>query len=133
MGKLILIIEYLEQNKKWIVIQNIEVDFLGQRLCFINDNLFTFQPSDGNLMYVYEMNSVSSEFMKTNILMQIKLLVSKHENYINLIRRIDNDKFQIDKDLYGQISHDGWYLITWDNISKEIQIRRCILYMKFQK
>ncbi|CAD8109962.1 unnamed protein product [Paramecium sonneborni] len=63
--QLILIIEYSEQNKKWIVIQNIKVDCQGMRLCFINDNLFTFQPHKGNSLLIYEMKSVNKQFINT--------------------------------------------------------------------
>ncbi|CAD8131256.1 unnamed protein product [Paramecium sonneborni] len=61
----ILVIEQSELNKNWIVKQKIKVDCEGYRLCFINDNLFTFQPCKGNLMYVYEKNSISKQFTKS--------------------------------------------------------------------
>ncbi|CAD8117822.1 unnamed protein product [Paramecium primaurelia] len=146
--QLILIIEYSEYNKKWMVIQNMKVDCQGYRLCFINDNLFTFQPKKGNLMHIYEMNSVSKQFIKTkNItvnqgddgcaffpqqyIKSKQLLVSKHNQNINLIRKLENDEFKVEQSiqfgsncLFGQISDDGEYLITWDHSSKEIQIRK---------
>ncbi|CAD8215033.1 unnamed protein product [Paramecium octaurelia] len=148
--RLILVIEYSEQVKKWMVIQKIPVDCQGLRLCFINDNLFTFQPKKGNLIYVYEMNSLSKSFTKTKhitvnqgddtyqyfpqqYIKSKQFLVSKHDKYINLIRKTDNDEFQVEysiqfgsQALFGQMSDDGEYLITWDDLSKEIQIRRCI-------
>ncbi|CAD8213113.1 unnamed protein product [Paramecium pentaurelia] len=62
---LILVIEQSETNKKWIVKQKIQVDSIGYRLCFINNNLFTFQPINGNLMYLYQINSVSKQFTKS--------------------------------------------------------------------
>ncbi|CAD8107081.1 unnamed protein product [Paramecium primaurelia] len=146
--QLILIIEYSEYNKKWMVIQKIKVDCQGLRLCFINDNLFTFQPKKGNLMHVYEMNSVNKQFTKTkNInvnqgddgyvlfpqqyIKSKQLLVSKHYQNVNLIRQLENDEFKVEQSiqfgsygLFGQMSNDGEYLITWDYSSKEIQIRK---------
>ncbi|CAD8166674.1 unnamed protein product [Paramecium octaurelia] len=147
--KLILVIEYSEQYKRWVVLQNIKIDCEGVRLCFINDNLFTFQPYQGNQMHIYEMNKERNQFIKTkNItvnqgedafgffqqqyIKSKQLLVSKHQNF-NLIRKQENDEFLVEqsiqlgsKDFYGQMSDDGEYLITWDASSKEIQIRRCI-------
>ncbi|CAD8204004.1 unnamed protein product [Paramecium pentaurelia] len=146
--QLILIIEYSEYNKKWMVRQKIKVDCQGLRLCFINDNLFTFQPKKGNLMHVYEMNIVSKEFTKTKNInvnqgddgyvlfpqQYIKskyLLVSKNYQTVNLIRKLENDEFKVEQSiqygsygLFGQMSDDGEYLITWDYSSKKIQIRK---------
>ncbi|CAD8125164.1 unnamed protein product [Paramecium sonneborni] len=146
----ILIIEQIELNKNWIVKQKIKVDCYGYRLCFINDNLFTFQPYQGNLMYVYEMNRVSKQFTKLKditlnqsnsddygglfpqqFIKQKQLLVNKHYQNINLIRFTQNVKFKVEQSIqfdtysiYGQLSDDAEYLITWDKQSKEIQIRR---------
>ncbi|CAD8214513.1 unnamed protein product [Paramecium octaurelia] len=146
--QLILVIENSEQNKQWIVKQKIQVDCLGYRLCFINDNLFTFQPSTGNLMHIYELHNLSKQFTQTKhitvnqgddnrvffpqkYIQSKQLLVIKHDKYINLIRKIDNDQFIVEqsiqfssKELFGCISDDGEYLITWDDSSDEIQIRR---------
>ncbi|CAD8190912.1 unnamed protein product [Paramecium pentaurelia] len=146
--KQILVIEYSKQNLKWIVIQNILVEYNGRRLCFINNNQFTFQPNQGNLMHVYEMNSVTKQFTKTKditvnqnyddcglfpqqFIKQKQLLVDKHHKCLNLIRKTQNDEFKVEQSiqfddycLYGQMSDDGEYLITWDKSSKEIQIRK---------
>ncbi|CAD8169305.1 unnamed protein product [Paramecium pentaurelia] len=125
----ILVIEYSEQSKRWIVIQNINVDCNGWRLCFINNNLFTFQPQYGNLMHVYEMNSVSKQFTKTKyitvnqgndgcllfpqqFIKQKQILVSKHDKYVNFIRKTEKEELKIDGILIGQLSDDGEYLIT---------------------
>ncbi|CAD8213521.1 unnamed protein product [Paramecium pentaurelia] len=144
----ILVIECSEQSKRWIVIQNINVDCQGYRLCFIKNNLFTFQPWNGNLMHVYEMNSVSKQFTKTKditvnqgndrwqlfplqYIKQKQILVSKHYKYINFIRRTEKDEFKVEQSIqfntfgiFGQLSNDGEYSITWDDLSEEIQIRK---------
>ncbi|CAD8214520.1 unnamed protein product [Paramecium pentaurelia] len=144
----ILVIEYSEQSKRWIVIQNINVDCYGYRLCFINNNLFTFQPCNGNLMHVYEMNSVSKQFTKTKditvnqgndssslfpqqFIKQKQILVNKHDKYVNFIRKTEKDEFKVEQSiqfntntLFGQLSDDGEYFITWDDQSEEIQIRK---------
>ncbi|CAD8100635.1 unnamed protein product [Paramecium primaurelia] len=147
---LILVIEYSESNKIWVVIQKIVENCRGFRIGFINDNLFTFKPIDGNLMHVYEKNSVSKEFTRNKdiiltqgddgyglfpqqFIKQKQLIVCKHDKYINLIRKAQNGEFKVEQYIefntyyiYGQMSDDGEYLITWDNSSNEIQIRRYI-------
>ncbi|CAD8212630.1 unnamed protein product [Paramecium pentaurelia] len=146
--KQILVIEYSEQNQKWVVIQNIQINSDGYRICFINNNQFTFQPNQGNLMHLYEMNSISQQFTKTKdiavnlgydrfglfpqqFIKQKQLLVGKHHQCVNLIRKTENDEFKVEQSiqfdsygLYGQMSDDGEYLITWDYSSKLIQIRK---------
>ncbi|CAD8083732.1 unnamed protein product [Paramecium primaurelia] len=145
---LILVIEQSQPNKNWVVKQKIQVDCYGFRLCFINDNLFTFQPNNGNLIYVYELNSECEHFIKSKditinqgnescvlfpqqFIKQKQLLVNKHVNSINLIRFTENSQFKVEQsiqfgtnDIFGQLSDDGEYLITWDQTSDEIQIRR---------
>ncbi|CAD8131278.1 unnamed protein product [Paramecium sonneborni] len=145
--QLILIIEYQEYNKKWIVIQKVNVDCCGFRICFIKDNLFTFQPKKGNQMHVYEMNNVSKQFTKTkNIplnqsgndnkiyfqqqyIKQKQLVLNKHDKNINLIRITQNDEVKVEQSIqfndycfFGQMSDDGEYLIIQVQSSKEIQI-----------
>ncbi|CAD8215261.1 unnamed protein product [Paramecium octaurelia] len=148
--KKILVIEYSEQSQKWIVIQKINVECYGIRICFINNNLFTFQPIQGNLMHVYEMNSVSKQFLKTKdidvnqgqegytlfpqqFIKQKQLLVNKHDKYVNFIRITQKDQFKLEQSiqfghnqLYGQLSDDGQYFFTWDRSNQEIQIRTYI-------
>ncbi|CAD8129252.1 unnamed protein product [Paramecium sonneborni] len=140
---------YSAQNKNWIVIQKTNVDCYGFRLCFVDDNLFKFQSIEGNLMHVYEMNSVRRQFSKTKDIIinqgndsemlfpqqyikSKQLLVNKHDKYINFIRLIENEEFKLEqkiqfstKQIFGSLSDDRDYLITQDSISTEIQIREC--------
>ncbi|CAD8178265.1 unnamed protein product [Paramecium octaurelia] len=146
--KLILLIEYSEQNKNWIVVQKIYVDCYGHRLGFINNNIFSFKPKESNSMHVYEKNSVNKQFIKTkevipnqgndgrNLFPQqyIKLkqlLLNRHNKYINCIRIIQNGEFKLEQiiqfgtnSIFGSLSDDGNSLVTWDDLSKEIQIRK---------
>ncbi|CAD8172188.1 unnamed protein product [Paramecium pentaurelia] len=146
----IIIYEYTYIDQIWTMIQKIKAEQYGFRLSFINDNQFAFQPSHQEQMHLYEINSKNQKFEKTkqiivksgscgctNLFPQqyLKskcLLVNKNGQNINLIRKKENgdfiteltiefDQFQI----YGQLSDDGEYLITWDEKSKEIQIRKC--------
>ncbi|CAD8145706.1 unnamed protein product [Paramecium pentaurelia] len=95
-----------------------------------------------------EMNSLSKQFTKTKhitlnegndsyelfhqqFIRQKQLIVNKHCNYVNLIRKTQKGEFKVEQSiqfntqrLYGQMSDDGEYLITWDYQSNEIQIRK---------
>ncbi|CAD8055037.1 unnamed protein product [Paramecium sonneborni] len=138
----------IQQNydKKWIVKQKITVDKYGYRLCFINNNQFTFQPYAQEQLHIYEINdsktikikslnikcgSLSCDDLFPSKYIQSKsLLVNKNGQYINLIRKKENGEFFVeqtiefdDDSVYGSISDDGQYLITWDNATQEIQIR----------
>ncbi|CAD8205751.1 unnamed protein product [Paramecium pentaurelia] len=147
----ILIINFSQQDKKWIVQQKINVNNVGNRLCFINNKLFTFQEVENDQLHIYEFYNIKNgqQYIKTKDV-QIKytqndgfclfpqqyiqskdLLVSKSGQYVNLIKIMKDGQFVTEKSiefqsngLFGCMSEDGEYLITWDEISKEIQIRK---------
>ncbi|CAD8064199.1 unnamed protein product [Paramecium sonneborni] len=125
----ILIIEQSLQDSKWIIIQKIKVERYGRRICFLNDNLFTFQPYNREQMHVYEMNNTNKQYSKIKDVVvkngddkyffpqqYIKskcLLVNKHANYVNLIRTNQNGEFKVEQSiefktqyLYGSMSDD---------------------------
>ncbi|CAD8133773.1 unnamed protein product [Paramecium pentaurelia] len=143
--KLILVME--QQNKQWIVIQKITVETEGFRLCFIDNNTFTFQPWQKEYMHVFEINSTNKQYSKTKDIpvdgggdtsffpqQYIKykcILVNKNASNVSLIRKKQNGEFIIEQSIdfgtyhiYGQMTDDGQYLITWDDKSKEYQIRK---------
>ncbi|CAD8105531.1 unnamed protein product [Paramecium primaurelia] len=145
----ILIIEFQQMENIWVLRQRIQVDYYGYRLSFINENLFTFQPKCKEQMYIYELNSTNKQFVKTkeinikcdsnccdNLFPQkyIKsksILLNKNGNNINLLRKLNNGEFINVQNIqfghyniYGQLSDDGEYLISWDFNSKELQIRK---------
>ncbi|CAD8188623.1 unnamed protein product [Paramecium pentaurelia] len=132
----ILVMEYSEKDQIWNVIQKIKVLRQGYRLCFINDNQFTFQPWNYEQMHIYDLNSSNKEFVKTNeiivksgstncdylfpqqYLKSKCLLVNKNGQNINLIRKKENGQFVTEQTIqsghhliYGQLSEDGEYLI----------------------
>ncbi|CAD8113173.1 unnamed protein product [Paramecium sonneborni] len=147
--KLILVIEQSQQNKKWILIQKIQVEIEGVRLCFIDNNIFTFQPWQQVYMIVYEMNNTNKLYIKTKNI-QLKdgsdytffpqqyikqkcILVNKNGSNVNLIRKKQNGEFIIEQSIlfetqyiYGCMTDDGQYLITWDSKSEEFKIRKYI-------
>ncbi|CAD8116781.1 unnamed protein product [Paramecium primaurelia] len=146
LDSLILILEKSEQNKQWILKQKIKVDQCGFRICFIDNNMFTFSPHNKEQVSVYELKN--NQFTKTkdiavkcgsdaNCLFPQQfinakcMLVSKNGEYVNLIRKNENgDLFTYQSIhfgtyyLYGVMSENGQYLITWDYESKQIQIRK---------
>ncbi|CAD8209593.1 unnamed protein product [Paramecium octaurelia] len=143
----ILVIEQSQLNKQWIVIQKLKVEQYGKRLCFIDDNTFTFQPYDQEQLHVFEIDSTNKYYTKTKHIsvkggldswlfpqQYVKskcMLLNKNAQNVNLIRKTINGEFITEQsiefgtiEIYGCMSGDGQYLITWDDKSKEYQIRK---------
>ncbi|CAD8109486.1 unnamed protein product [Paramecium primaurelia] len=144
--KIILIIEQSEWNKEWKVIQKITIEQCGYRVCFIDNNMFTLSPRDKEQIFIFEMNTMNNQFTKTKeITIQCGsdgqclfplqyinskcILLSKNGEYVNVIRKKQYGNFLTEQSihfkttwLYGGMSNDGEYLITWDKESKQIQI-----------
>ncbi|CAD8146657.1 unnamed protein product [Paramecium octaurelia] len=86
----------------------ITIEQYGYRLCFINDNLFTFQPGNKKYLHVYEINIINQQYSKTNQIdvksdsnscnywfpqQYIKskcLFVNRNERNVNLIKKNQN-------------------------------------------
>ncbi|CAD8213531.1 unnamed protein product [Paramecium pentaurelia] len=144
----IFILEF--QQQKWIIQQKILVQQQAIRISFISNNLFTVQSFQNDLLDIYEMENQLG-YIKTRGIIVMRgcgqeeeclffpsqyiklksLLVIKNCQYINLIKIKENREFLVENSiqyqtskLYGSISDDGEYLITWDQVSKEIQIRK---------
>ncbi|CAD8131100.1 unnamed protein product [Paramecium sonneborni] len=144
----ILIIEQSGQNTEWRVLQKITVEKSGWRVCFIDNNTFMYSPGGKEQISFFEMNINNKQFTKTrDILIQSgidcnprfpqqyinskRILMSKNGEYVNLIRQKQNGEFLTEQSihfgissLYGAMTDDGEYLITWDRASYQIQIRR---------
>ncbi|CAD8130144.1 unnamed protein product [Paramecium sonneborni] len=146
--KVILIIEQSEKNTEWNVIQKITVEKYGYRVCFIGNNMFIFSPYATEQISVFEMNNINKQFTKIRDI-TVKcgpddqclfpqqyvysecILLSKNGEYVNLIRKQQNGEFLTEQsihfgttNLFGRMSEDGKYLITWDRKSNKIQIRK---------
>ncbi|CAD8173424.1 unnamed protein product [Paramecium octaurelia] len=146
--KQILIMEEQGQNKQWIVIQKITVEQYGYRVCFIDNNMFIFSQYGKEQISIFEMNSINQQFEQTRDInvkcglydyclfaqqyINLKcILMSKNGQYVNLIRKQQNGQFVTEQSIhfdtnyiYGRMSDDGQYLVTWDDKSEQIQIRR---------
>ncbi|CAD8105970.1 unnamed protein product [Paramecium primaurelia] len=148
--RLLLIIS-LDNNKRWNTIQKISVEYYGYSLCFITDQIFTFQPKQINIMHIYELNTLSQQFIKIEKEVSIKsdadcsqlfpqkfikekqILLNKNGQNVNLIRLHSNGLFKTEQSienkdnccgLFGTISNDGNYLVTYESASKEIKVRK---------
>ncbi|CAD8092576.1 unnamed protein product [Paramecium primaurelia] len=145
----ILIIQNIDDN--WIVIQKIEQ--YGLRLCFIFDDFFTFQPN-GNFMYTYQLESnqqiVNYKQRKINLkrggcvctilfpqyfIQSKSLLVNKNGGYVHFVKILDQNRYQKMQTInfgtyqvFGEISSDGQYFVSWDDLSNQIQIKKYIEY-----
>ncbi|CAD8207529.1 unnamed protein product [Paramecium pentaurelia] len=145
------IILVIEQNKElyWEIRQKIQVDQYGYRLNFIDEFTITFQPEKSPHMHMYKMNQMG-DFQLTknidiagggqycNLLFPSQynsskhLLITKNGWNLNIIRHIkQKDLFLLqesiefaDQYVYGILSDDGEYLITWDTQSSEISIKK---------
>ncbi|CAD8204330.1 unnamed protein product [Paramecium pentaurelia] len=146
--KLILIIENQGQNTEWKVIQKININNYGLRVCFIDNNMFTLSQYNQEYISVFEMNNINKQFTKTRditikcgsdcnclfpqqYINQKCILLSKNGEYVNLIRKKQNGEFLTEQSIhfatysiFGGMSEDGQYLITWDKQSCQIQIRK---------
>ncbi|CAD8119153.1 unnamed protein product [Paramecium sonneborni] len=138
------------QNSIWILLQTINVDKLGFRLCFIDNFTFVFQSEKSLELSIYKINETNEQYYLTkNISVQndnhcsnlfplkfVKaknLILNKNGSKVILIKILNNGQFveqeHIDfntRYVYGVISNDGNYLTTWDQNSKYLQIRRVV-------
>ncbi|CAD8149856.1 unnamed protein product [Paramecium octaurelia] len=147
--KLILIIENSDTfQSKWNVVQQIKLEQSGYRLCFINDNIFAFQPNSSTFMEIYQSDNHTRMYTKIKIvgvengnncnylfpqqfIKKKQILINKNGNKINFLHVSPNNEINLvsfldfgTKSIFGQISETGEFLVTWDDKSKEIQIRK---------
>ncbi|CAD8190577.1 unnamed protein product [Paramecium octaurelia] len=134
-------------------IQDPYIQITQHTICFINDNLFTFQPFSNDYMYVYQINSSSKQYSKTKqinvksysygcmnlfpqqYIKQKCLLANKNGNNVNLVRINQNGEFITQQSIqfenyfiFGQVSENGKQLMTWEFNSRKILIRKMSNY-----
>ncbi|CAD8128500.1 unnamed protein product [Paramecium sonneborni] len=144
----ILVMEYSNNDQQWIIIKKIWTSLQGNRLCFLNDNIFAFQPDNKEIIQIYEINNTKKLYEKKNeiavqgsydgsvlfpqkFIKEKSILVNKYYKFINLIKLDHNgqllQKFTIEFSTYGifgTMSSNGEYLITWNYKTKEIELRK---------
>ncbi|CAD8214476.1 unnamed protein product [Paramecium pentaurelia] len=137
----ILIIEQSQQDSKWIVIQKIKVETHGKRICFINDNVFTFQPDGIEQMHYLQTKNILVKggddqwFFPQQHIKSKCLFINRNGKYVNLIRTKENGEFKTEQSiefrhirLYGCMSNDGQYLIIWIEIQNKFKLENTMKY-----
>ncbi|CAD8074279.1 unnamed protein product [Paramecium primaurelia] len=143
----ILVSERVQQDQEWIIIQTIKVDNWGQSLCFMNDILFSFQPSRSETLFIYELDKETNTFKKIKevriksgyqsdsvfplqFIKQNSMILNKTGYFINLVKFKQNGDFINGQSIkyqtqyiQGALTNDGQYLVTWDEETKELQVR----------
>ncbi|CAD8127874.1 unnamed protein product [Paramecium sonneborni] len=145
--KFIFIIEQSSFNKRWFISQKIELESYGYGICFISENLFAFQSTQNqDILFIYQRqkgtqlyNQIKDFQLNYNsqyclfiqqFIAQKSLLISKKGNFIIVkeetnIQLLENSAVEFDIiDVYGSVSDDGEYLISCDDQSKVISIRK---------
>ncbi|CAD8108329.1 unnamed protein product [Paramecium sonneborni] len=145
--QIILVINKSIINKQWYIFHQIETESYGYRLCYISENAFTFQPNCLGKLQIYQKNQLSffynniNEFqVKRNYIdclfpqqyiQKKSILINKIGNFIYIIKFINQTQILqvqvIDFEtynIYGSISDDAEFLITWDDKTELISIRK---------
>ncbi|CAK80206.1 unnamed protein product (macronuclear) [Paramecium tetraurelia] len=148
-GTEIFLTQYHQNRKQWCIIQIIPTNKCGYSLKFIKDDLFTFQPFDQEILQIYKreqeqqnfqiiqelkVNSKDNrlDFFSQQLIEEKSILLHKNGNTINIIQiNQKNNEFSVvqsiqssDVYLYGSMTRDGKYLVTWDNESRSIRVRK---------
>ncbi|CAD8064948.1 unnamed protein product [Paramecium sonneborni] len=134
-----------ENNNTWILIQVIQQ--CGQRICFLNDYIFTVQQMKTQEMQIYELNLQNKLFYQAkNIYVQSgngcdwlfpkqfiktkQLLINKNGQNLNIIKLRNNGEIITEQSIdfqtyffYGAVTDDGEYLVTWNAKTQEMQVR----------
>ncbi|CAD8190170.1 unnamed protein product [Paramecium pentaurelia] len=119
----ILVIAQQMLDKKWSVTQRIKVDQWGYKLCFIDDNQFTFQPYCKEQMDIYEMDSNTKQYRKTKeIAVKFGSGIDNCQKDSQQIRMVIM-LIQQRRNKMGSLQFNNPLSLIL--ISKEIQIRKC--------
>ncbi|CAD8129501.1 unnamed protein product [Paramecium sonneborni] len=143
-----IIIIQQQCDLEWKIIQIIQLDTSGFRLCYINDDIFVFQGNSKEKMNVYERDIQNNQFKLTKevnvrssrncqnyfpqqFIKKKSILVNKNGRFINLLRINCNGDFineqvlEFDhKFIFGSMTEDGEYLVIYDDQEKKVQMRK---------
>ncbi|CAD8120003.1 unnamed protein product [Paramecium sonneborni] len=137
-----------QQQDEWEINKEINVDDSGYRLSFIDEKTFAFQRYCQEMLDIYDLDGRQVQLVEVDngksrncndwfpqrFIREKCILVNKNGSCINFIK-VEKDgklemKFNIEfqsHDIWGTITYDGEYLITWDGDSKQIQIRKYVI------
>ncbi|CAD8194853.1 unnamed protein product [Paramecium octaurelia] len=144
----ILVFQCSEQNSNWNLIQKIQTIAGGYRLCFISNNQFTFQPINQDVMEVYSKDQKGEEYSKSQgikikrgfdqncffpqqYIKQKQLLINKNGSCINVVKVLESGQLMVEQCIefetnyiFGAANDNGDYLVTWDYVTKDLQLRQ---------
>ncbi|CAD8122655.1 unnamed protein product [Paramecium sonneborni] len=147
---MIQIATYNSDTQFWTKTHIIKTNQWGLSLHFINETLFTFQPYNSKIFQLYTKQNGKKEFFKIKDIQLNKsgqsiisfpqifnntksLLLLKNGPQIVIFRITQDQQFIIDglinfysDEIIGSITPDFQYLVTWDNQSKNLQIRKLV-------
>ncbi|CAD8192927.1 unnamed protein product [Paramecium octaurelia] len=143
-----IIVFKCNKEQQWMKNQLIQVDQEGYSLYFLKDTLFTFLFQKQNLMQIYELDRLQQKFILTRQInirsgnnridyfpqqynKEKQILLIKVGKTINIIKAIDHQEFipvqyieNSDNQLYGAMTNDSQYLVTWESKDNSIKIRK---------
>ncbi|CAD8119439.1 unnamed protein product [Paramecium sonneborni] len=139
-----------KKTQIFICIQTINVEDQIYRLTFIKEQSFCIQIQSGYQLHFYDLDKQKQIFQQTSAVeiqnqkscsqgfplifqKDRSLIVSKHGTYINIINKMNNGDYRTEQSinfdtmyLYGTLSSDGIFLVTWDYKTKQFQVRKLI-------
>ncbi|CAK59581.1 unnamed protein product (macronuclear) [Paramecium tetraurelia] len=133
------------------LIQTIKVEDIIYRLQFIEDSSFCAQIQTGIHLNFYNFNKNQEQYILNQtaevqnqkscsqgfpigICKKHSMILCKHGTYINVLKKMNNQIYRTEQSinfdtmyLYGALTSDGNYLVTWDYRSKQFQVRQLIV------
>ncbi|CAD8101291.1 unnamed protein product [Paramecium primaurelia] len=133
---------------QWKKFQHIRNEDYGTKICFIDHDKLTWQPTSDGQLYLFQMNPNNNLFeLKNKIILGqgnydfhyfqsiysdiSRLLIVRHKYRIYFIKMDDNEEFRIQQIIpfstnwnFAALSSDEKYFITWDFQNQEFQVRQ---------
>ncbi|CAD8208412.1 unnamed protein product [Paramecium pentaurelia] len=111
-----------------------DLDYALQTIIYSHLNLIMANQLQGNSSLkkkdiIVNQGSESCSLFSLLFIQQKQILMSKLDTYVNFLRKTEKDVFKYEQSiqfytnqLFGQLINNGEYFITWDSLSKDIQI-----------
>ncbi|CAK57921.1 unnamed protein product (macronuclear) [Paramecium tetraurelia] len=135
----ILVFQYSQQNKNWNQIQKIQTSAGGYRLCFISDNQISWKVYSKEKSEEYTKRQGikikkgfdQNCFFPQQYIKQKQLLINKSGSCINMIKVLESGQLMVEQCIefetnyiFGATNNNGDYLVTWDYVTKDLQLRK---------
>ncbi|CAD8212921.1 unnamed protein product [Paramecium octaurelia] len=133
---------------QWKKFQNIRNEDYGTKICFIDHDKLTWQPTSDGQLYLFQMNPRNLLFELKNKLILgqgnydfhyfqsiysniSRLLIVRHKYRMYFLKMDDTQEFKIQQIIqfstnwnFAALSSDEQYFITWDFQNQEFQVRQ---------